>query len=218
MQSRIRGPERSGLVVGSRRILLSFVIPVLMGTALTPGSARSQCIANPIVCENQQPGTDAWRIDGPISGDVDAEIQGYASATSVDLGGSIDFHVTVEGGNTWVIEIYRMGWYGGAGGRAMHTAGPFSGIDQGACSVVAVPATNTSVECDWSVGHTLTVPSHWTSGLYLARLEADDGYQAYVTPLPQTGTNASLEGVLLGLLLSASGVGVLVAARRRRRS
>ena len=37
-------------------------------------------------------------------------------------------------------------------------------------------------------------------------------------PLPQTGTNASLEGVLLGLLLSASGVGVLVAARRRRRS
>lgn len=37
-------------------------------------------------------------------------------------------------------------------------------------------------------------------------------------PLPQTGTNASLQGVLLGLLLSAGGVGLLVAARRRRRS
>jgi fimbrial isopeptide formation D2 family protein/LPXTG-motif cell wall-anchored protein len=37
-------------------------------------------------------------------------------------------------------------------------------------------------------------------------------------PLPQTGTNASLEGALLGLLLAAGGVGVLVAGRLRRRS
>ena len=36
-------------------------------------------------------------------------------------------------------------------------------------------------------------------------------------PLPQTGTNASLEGVLIGLLLSLGGVGALVVARRRRR-
>ena len=36
-------------------------------------------------------------------------------------------------------------------------------------------------------------------------------------PLPQTGTNASIEGVLIGLLLSLGGVGALVVARRRRR-
>ncbi len=180
MRFRIRRPEGLGLVARSHRWFLALALPVLAVAFLAPEVAKAQCVDNPIVCENQHPGTDAWRIDGPISGDVDAEIQGYASATSVDRGGSIDLHVTVEGGDSWTVEIYRMGWYGGAGGRAMLSAGPFAGVDQGACSVLAVPATNASVECDWSVGYTLTIPPSWTSGLYLARLEASDGYQSYI--------------------------------------
>lgn len=176
-----------GRVRPARLSVRVLALLALVSAIVVPEEATAQCVDNPIVCENQQAGTDTWRIDGPISGDVDAEIQGYASATSVDLGESIDLHVTVEGGNTWVVEIYRMGWYGGAGGRAMLAAGPFAGIDQGPCGVLAanpspppLPDPNASVECDWSVGYTLTIPSSWASGLYLARLEASDGYQSYV--------------------------------------
>lgn len=160
-------------------------IVLLLALAAAPASA--QCLANPIVCENQLPGTSDWRIDGPISGDVDAEIQGYGSATSVDLGGTLDLHVTVEGGDDWTLEIFRMGFYGGDGGRSMLAAGPFPGIDQGPCAVLAAnpaspaqPDPNASVECQWSVGYSLVVPTSWTSGLYLVKLEASDGYQAYV--------------------------------------
>lgn len=36
-------------------------------------------------------------------------------------------------------------------------------------------------------------------------------------PLPQTGASASLEGLLLGLLLAAGGLLAVVGGRRRRR-
>lgn len=36
-------------------------------------------------------------------------------------------------------------------------------------------------------------------------------------PLPQTGSSASLEGLLIGLLLAAGGVLAVVGGRRRRR-
>src|SRR6266571_4193479 len=71
-------------------VSFSFVIPYP-----SPSAAAS----NPIVIENQQPGTDQWslyKFGYPVANDVGEQIKGYASAVSVNKGDSITFYVTVN--------------------------------------------------------------------------------------------------------------------------
>lgn len=146
--------------------------------------AQAQCASasNPIVCENALAGSTSWRLDGPISSDSVAEIQGYASLTSVDTGDAINFLVTVAGNANWNLEIYRMGWYGGDGGRLMLSATGLTGVEQPGCGNPS--DENSSYVCNWAVGsggYTLNVPTSWTTGIYLARLETTlTGHQAYI--------------------------------------
>jgi len=54
---------------------------------MAAGSAhplRAKAAANPVVDENQQLGSNAWRMTGPVSDDTTGQIKGYASATSVN--------------------------------------------------------------------------------------------------------------------------------------
>ncbi|SNS96268.1 hypothetical protein SAMN06265795_11088 [Noviherbaspirillum humi] len=110
------------------------------------------------------------------------EIEGYASATSINRGESINLYVnTVD--PSYTITIYRMGWYGGAGGRRV--AGPItrSGSRQPAC---ALDASVRLVECNWtnpyvlSVPHNTADPTDWASGIYLAKLTGSSGKQSYI--------------------------------------
>ena len=69
--------------------------------------------ANETQTENANPGTTAWQLT------LDAqkrEIEGYASLTSVNIGGSISFFVSTSD-SRYTMDFYRIGWYGGAGGR-----------------------------------------------------------------------------------------------------
>lgn len=174
----------SAAPVASTRRLARSCLVVLALLLAGPPEADAQCATapNPIVCENTLAGSTAWQIDGPIATDSGAQIQGYASATSVDTGDVIDLHVTVAGGSTWRLEIYRMGWYGGAGGRLMRAVALLPGVDQGGC--VDGADVNDSYVCSWPVaagGYSLSVPTTWTTGLYLAKLENETtNHQAYV--------------------------------------
>src|SRR5579859_3432702 len=94
------------------RILL--VMCLALVCLLPPSSAGST--ANPIPAENQLPGSESWRLGQPgfqQSVDTVGQIQGYASATSVARGESINFFVTVSPRQQFVVDFYRMGWYGG---------------------------------------------------------------------------------------------------------
>lgn len=163
---------------------LAAVLLALAGLVLSSSPAAAQCATapNPILCENALTGAASWRLDGPISSDIGAEIQGFASATSVDTGDAIDLHVTVAGGSVWDLEVYRMGWYEGDGGRLMHSASGLTGVDQGGCT--NPPDDNASHVCDWPVGsggYTLVIPTSWTTGVYLAKIETGaTGHQAYI--------------------------------------
>src|SRR5207244_3307127 len=66
---------------------------------------------NPIVLENQQPGSNGWMWSGPFANDVSQQIKGYASATSVNQNETITFYVTVNPAQTYTIDISRIGWY-----------------------------------------------------------------------------------------------------------
>ena len=93
----------------------SLVVAALMLSFVSSNfSAHAEGTAdNPVVVENRRPGTDAWRLSDPAS---HREIEGYGDATSVDRGQEIRFFVNT-GSKTYTLEVFRMGWYQGLGGR-----------------------------------------------------------------------------------------------------
>ncbi len=136
----------------------------------------SSAVFNAIQLENKNPGTDAWKLVNP-GDDLIRQIKGYASETSVNLGDSIDFHISVGTAQNYTIDVYRMGWYQGWGGRLMTTVGPLAGTPQ---TYTGPDATFGTIEFDWPVSHSLTVPTTWTSGVYMAKLTNADGYDNYI--------------------------------------
>ncbi|MBR7828246.1 hypothetical protein KDK95_18170 [Actinospica sp. MGRD01-02] len=136
---------------------------------------------NPVRAENRLPGSADWRIgagDTVGSDDLGRQIAGYASATSVNLGDSIDFHVSTEPAQRFTVAIYRLGYYGGAGARQLTASPTLSGVKQP--EPVTDPA-NGMIHCPWSASWTLHVPGNWTSGAYLAAFTTEDGHRS-VTP------------------------------------
>ena len=132
--------------------------------------------ANPIIAENQQPGTSGWFSQGPKGDDATGQIKGYWSATSVKPNENITLFVTVNPAQTFTVDIYRLGWYQGWGGRLRLQAGPLEGVTQAAC--VPDPTTGL-IACDWTPSYALTVPGDWVSGVYLGLLKNAAGFQNY---------------------------------------
>ena len=135
--------------------------------------------ANLIVAENLRPGTDDWQLMHPATS---REIEGYASATSVNRGDAIELFVNTAS-PTFVLEVFRMGWYQGLGARRI--VGPIEVAGTAQIMPTMDPDTGL-VDCAWVKSITLTTanpsePNDWLSGIYLARLSASDsGAQSYV--------------------------------------
>jgi len=163
-------------------IVLSLVCVALFGALHNPAPLQASCAAptNPIEAENCLTGSSGWLMNlntmNPAD-DVNGQIKGYASATSVNKGGSINLHVSVNPAQNYSIEIYRLGWYGGTGGRLIQTITGKSGSKQPDCPA---NATTGMVACSWAVAHTLNVPTTWVTGVYVAMLVRADGYRSQI--------------------------------------
>ena len=120
-----------------------------------------------------------WLNGNRNADDLNKQIKGYACrAPAWNKGQSISVHVTVNPAQTFTMDIYRMGWYQGLGGRFMQRVGPLNGVRQFACPR---DASTGLIECAWTSSYTLNVPSSWTSGVFLAQLTNAQGYPNYVT-------------------------------------
>ena len=108
--------------------------------------------------------------------DVDhsTEIEGFATDMSVNAGTRVDFKINVNGGagSDYIVEIFRLGYYGGSGAREVAqwtntnaTVQPDALFD---ASRGMVDAGNWSVTDGWNV------PADAVSGVYLARLQRLD--------------------------------------------
>src|SRR5207247_1144897 len=62
----------------------------LVATMTAISASPAHADPNPVVTENQQPGTGQWRLTKP-GDDVKQQVKGYASATSVNLGDTVTF-------------------------------------------------------------------------------------------------------------------------------
>ncbi len=151
--------------------MLTAAAAVVVCGLLSP-AARA---ATQIQQENALPGTSAW--NGPSSGQIEL----YTSQIGVAPGDPIDVHVNTRPAARYRIAVYRLGWYGGAGGRLVACAPSCVGDKQG--SVQQQAWTNAvdgpPLRPGWPVTDTIATGADWTSGYYEIRAELTSG--------PETG-------------------------------
>ena len=102
-----------------------------------------------IASENRHRGTRAWRLPGPslyVGGLAHGSVTGYVATPAIAPGGTQRIYVSAPG-SRWVrIRIFRIGWYGGAGGREVLVSTPLRVITQPPCSHNFRTGLT---ECDW---------------------------------------------------------------------
>ena len=161
-----------------RRSLLGAGLLGVAAIWLAESRPRHQAAkANPIILENAHTGTDAWRITLKSADDVAKQIKGYASATSVTPGDTLTLYVTVNPAQSFTLDVYRVGYYQGLGGRLMHHDS-VSGVTQPPCTID--PATGMVSCANWSASYELPIPKTWTTGIYLIKLTNSRQYQSYI--------------------------------------
>ncbi|WP_397331225.1 N,N-dimethylformamidase beta subunit family domain-containing protein [Nostoc sp. FACHB-280] len=157
---------------GPGGVVVTATVPGIGSTTFSASAAPAN--PNSIYLENTNPGTTNWKLSNRASG----EIAGYASATSVNKGESLPIKVSLSQAGQFTIDVYRLGYYGGTGGRLMASSGVLNGTTQPA--PIPDPVTRL-IECNWSTSYTLPVGGNWTSGLYVAKLtDKTTGKQAHV--------------------------------------
>jgi hypothetical protein len=128
--------------------------------------------------ENALEGSRAWRI--PASKAATArQIEGYASENSINVGEPIKFFVNVtDGSPTFRIEIFRLGYYQGAGGRLIDT---ILNLPSAAQPLPDADPLTGLADCNWTMSYEWTAPGNVRhTGVYVAKLTASSGKQSYI--------------------------------------
>jgi len=134
-----------------------------------------------ILRENQKPGTRDWiitntRID-PATKYRCPWIEGYCSHTSIRAGEKLSVFVSTNPPSPFTLDVYRLGYYGGNGGRLMRS---FESIKATTQPDPVIGAKRLR-DCQWEPSVEFRIPRDWLSGVYLGKLTAlRDGTQSYV--------------------------------------
>src|SRR5207245_8367674 len=108
-----------------------------------------------------------------ISGSGDSSIQGFATDISVNQGQTVHFKINTIA-LAYRIDIYRMGYYGGAGARKVASILPSASLPQNQPACLSDQATGL-IDCgNWAESALWAVPSDATSGIYFAKLVRSD--------------------------------------------
>ncbi|VTS06392.1 N,N-dimethylformamidase beta subunit family domain-containing protein [Tuwongella immobilis] len=150
----------------------------LSGTSTAAASPRS---SDRIRLENEKPGTSDWQLtytkfDGAAKF-RQSLIEGYCDRMSVMAGETLSVQVSTREPTPVSLEIYRLGYYQGLGGRHLLTIGPKPGKPQPTPPVGPMRLR----ECRWEPTFQVAIPKDWPSGVYLGKLTATKHrYQSYV--------------------------------------
>src|SRR6476469_2364533 len=183
----MRGVRPEGIRADSaplRNATLALGIGIAMLLAwLAPAQAEAAVScpnANPVVNENQcKTGTTAWRGTEEDS----ADLGGYTTQTSVNLGESVTLKIGRNGPvspvKTASIDVYRMGYYEGLGGRLVNSASKVTINNDFTCE--KMDEVTGKVSCaNWAPTYTIPGSAFPASGVYLAKVSASTGEQTQV--------------------------------------
>lgn len=139
-----------------------------------------------VAAENRLPGTTDWQITHPSHA---GEIQAYTGQVSVQRGDMLDVFVSTKDGAAFDVDVYRMGWYGGAGAREVLPLRGIDGDDQGRwdprgglqrCASCTIDPSTLIVEAHWRRSIRIKTHDDWLSGYYLIKLrELTTGTETY---------------------------------------
>jgi hypothetical protein len=168
----------------NRRVLLKSAAAAGIATVLKPvlGDVAQAAPSKDLIrAENDKAGTSDWllqktRVD-PKTRYRCPWIEGYCSHTSIKAGETLSIMVSTNPVSSFTIDLYRLGYYGGKGGRHLKQLGPFKGFVQPDPEV----GDERLRECQWEPCAKLEIPKEWPSGVYLGKLTAEkEGLQSYV--------------------------------------
>jgi hypothetical protein len=169
--------DRRALLKGATAAGLASALEPLAGALTRPAPARPDLIR----AENEKAGTTDWllkntRVD-PKTKYRCPWIEGYCAHTSLRAGDTLAIMVSTNPPSPFLLDVYRLGYYGGKGGRHLGRLGPFKGKTQDDPAV----GPERLRECRWEPAVKLPVPRDWPSGVYLGKLTAErEKLQSYV--------------------------------------
>lgn len=164
----------------TRRDMFRTAAAVGAAGALSSGAAAAKS-HSATAKENAKDGTTEWQLTY-TKVDPDTRyrcpwIEGYVSHQSIQAGETLSVMVSTNPAEAFTLDIYRMGYYGGTGGRHMGSYGPFEGTVQSDPEVGEARLR----ECSWEPSTTITIPEEWPSGVYLGKLSlVENRWQSYV--------------------------------------
>ena len=152
----------------ARRPVLSLIITVVIALLALDRGFQAQSV-NPIPTENAQPGAAQWDITG--AGDL--SIQGFATDISVNTGQTVTFKINTDS-NNYKIDIYRLGYYGGAGARLVASQlAPSAPLPQTQPACLQDAATGLTDCGNWTPSASWSTAGQ-VSGIYVAKLNRFD--------------------------------------------
>jgi hypothetical protein len=179
-----------------RKILFSCFVLLLSSLFLFSQQPVSK--KNIIQQENAKPGTTDWIITKVIREDGERydsgwnrrkAIEGYVSRTSIKAGETLDVFVSTDPADSYSLDIYRMGYYGGKGGRLVQSISDLKGIKQPTPS----DGNRYLIECKWKPSTSIKIPGDWVSGVYLGKLTTKNtDAQAYIIFIVRDDRKADL--------------------------
>ncbi len=149
-----------------------------VGVLLATGSSSAAvtCPSSvPVLSENncKGEGSSDW-----MTGNYDDNIAGFATQTSFNVGQSVPLKIArnTTPGTKVNIEVFRMGYYGGEGGRLVHTANNITVGNNFTCKTAQPNPTTGEYSCaNWGVSYTVPASAVQTTGVYVAKLTTVGG-------------------------------------------
>jgi hypothetical protein len=133
---------------------------------------------NPVIQENcgTDPRTwsDDWQVNRQLHAYDTRVLAGYVSRPSVHKGGALSLYIRSPRSPGGVqIDVYRLGFYGGSGGRLVQHVAEFVPAPQPPCVWQNAGQVDAYYTCStWRSSHTLVIPTSWVTGIYLAVITA----------------------------------------------
>jgi hypothetical protein len=131
-----------------------------------------------IAAENRAVGTTAWRLPGPayeLGGAAVGAIAGYVAEQAIAPGEVQRVYVSAPRARTVTLQVFRMGWYGGRGGRLVLQSAALPVRGQPRCTHRLQTGLT---ECDWHATLSFAIPGALSSGVYIVKLHASTGAQS----------------------------------------
>tara|TARA_R110002049_G_scaffold285698_4_gene467171 strand:- start:374402 stop:375913 length:1512 start_codon:yes stop_codon:yes gene_type:complete len=160
------------------------IFKAVAATGMAATALGADSPPNAIETENARPGSTDWQLTRVQinHGNFRTKlIEGYCSHQSIRAGEQMSVYVSTDPVSRFRLEVFRMGYYGGAGARRVAEFGPLEGKTQPVPEI----GERRLRECSWDASVSFTVADDWPSGVYLGRLttvpDGDHPYwQSYV--------------------------------------